>query len=541
VSPLSIGSSSREALITNMSNSKKMPPGARNWNVEAEVQLHAVGNDQLMHPSPHLAVATSGPEPSLSSAFISRLCKSLDQRLELLIEGPESKIEASVVKCLQESFLTLSPVRKVEPYLSLIRQLRLRHPDGVSKRPNKRKAVVESIAEEFCRIHETQEREHEAQERDWWKEVATHPIASVVEKLRKVPDEHIEKVLDRLLGGIHETDSHILHEEVHRFLNKNHQHLRQSRVAAAPVIVAHISRLAGNCDFEKARELLKLFPDADRSALAGVIHYLRFVTRETKDTPMFSDTTYFSKLSEKDMFLSACYYYNPSAPLQDTKVPAAWPTLERQSQWDYKSIKQAFSEAGTKALNHFKVRGLQPRIAELAFRGVYGKLHGSDAERKLRDRNLERVPCLHAGCMIALRPILPGADWIDDDRRQEYDVKSNLYWRTEKTKERSGLSGFFLGSKTRDRSFSEIPNCSFPGIIFTGSDHESSTWIYIGEYRPIPSMQQRIGKRVLPFFFRLPDSCRYKALEVVDCDLGMRLLEDRSLRLGWQLALGMRG
>ena len=46
---------------------------------------------------------------------------------------------------------------------------------------------------------------------------------------------------------------------------------------------------------------------------------------------------------------------------------------------------------------------------------------------------------------------------------------------------------------------------------------------------------------MLPFCFRLPDSIRFMQSST-DCDpgLGMDLLNDLWLRIGWQLATGMR-
>jgi hypothetical protein len=368
-----------------------------------------------------------------------------------------------------------------------------------------------------------------AQERTWWQNVATHSTAAVVGRLRNVPSEYVQRVLDALLQ-LPTTDPYVHDENVHRFLERQHQLIAHGRVVNTPVFVAHIGRLLGEGDYTKARELLDLFPVADRSPLSSIVNYFRYVLSEGPD---LSGVTDYRSLSAEDLFLGACYYYEPSSSAMP-KPPCAWPTLKRQWQWEYQFVERALLDAtrggDTQYLNDFKVSGLQPRIAELAFHRVYGRLHGTCAERKLRDLNLERIKQLAPPWKLDSRPTLPSADWEDSDG-QKYDVKSNLYYRSKEAK--SGLRGLFIRR-------SKNPNHSFPGFVFTGTDEESCSWVYVGEYQSIATIRQ-LGDRVLPFCFRLPDSCRYSVSKSdPGRSLGMPLLKDSWLRIGWQLAAGVQ-
>src|SRR5437588_290522 len=70
-------------------------------------------------------------------------------------------------------------------------------------------------------------------------------------------------------------------------------------------------------------------------------------------------------------------------------------TLRSHWEWDYRPLEASLLSTADgwdpHQLNSFKVCGLQPRIAELAFRQVFTRLHGADAGSGLRDLNLEYV------------------------------------------------------------------------------------------------------------------------------------------------------
>jgi hypothetical protein len=368
---------------------------------------------------------------------------------------------------------------------------------------------------------EEAQRRLEAQQREWWAAVAMHPIASLVEQLASAPAEHVTAVLDRLLA-LPTTDPHVHQEGVHQFLLA-HREFAHGLYASAPVIVASVGRLVATGDDETARALLDLCPAAEHSPLAGVVAYLRYVLREEPD---LSGVTAYRSLTPDDLLLGAYYYEGGAAP-----------TLQRRSHWEYlsleRSLRGAAKDGNAKYLNDFKVRGLQPRIAELAFREVVCRLRGEDAARALCDLNAERVASIAPPRTLASLPPLPSADWADEDGRR-YDVKCNLFYPSKEAK--VGLLGFLIELKQpSDR------HCSYPAFVFTNKTNDSCRWVYVGEYRPGAATKDHAKDRILPFYCRLPDEVRFVLPNTKnDLDAGMRLLRDRFLRLGWQLAVGLR-
>jgi hypothetical protein len=364
------------------------------------------------------------------------------------------------------------------------------------------------------------QRRRDAQQRAWWAAVGTHPIASVVAQLPSVPTEYVAAVMGRLLG-LPATDPHIHHEDVRRFLLA-HRELASGLDAPAPVIVACAGRLVAMGEDDTARALLDLCHAADRSPLAGLVAYLRYVLREERD---LSGVTAYRSLTSDDLFLGACYYEGYAAE-----------TLQRQSQWEYPSLERSLWAATKdegKYLNDFKVRGLQPRIAELAFREVVGRLRGADAARGLRDLNAESIASVAPPRVLASRPPLPAADWADGDSRR-YDVKCNLFYPSKQAK--VGLRGFLIELKNHSDW-----DCSYPAFMFTEKTNEGCRWVYVGEYLPGQAAEHHAKGRILPFYCRVPDEERLIMPDTKsDLDTGMRLLRDRFLRLGWQLAVGQR-
>jgi hypothetical protein len=352
----------------------------------------------------------------------------------------------------------------------------------------------------------------EAEEREWWAQALTHPIDEFIDELSHVPREHTDRMLDLLLN-LPADDPHLLDERVHDFLRREHSRLARSPAGAAPVLVAHAGILIGHGEHKAARALLDRLPATTQSTPDGVVAYLRFVLREPTE---LSGTKEFVTLAPEDLFLAACYY--DSEPALDT--------LRKQSEWDYKELREELSR---QELADFQVRGLQPRIAELAFPSVYPRLCPRGAKPVLRDLNLEVVKALSRPWRLTSRPSLPSADWEAPGGR-EYDVKCNVFYRSKQ--EKFGLRGFLIKRSSGMRSF--------PAFLFTKSDARSCTWTYLGEYHP-PTMSESASDRVLPFYFRLPDSERF-ALPTPSCNpaVAQRLLCDEHLRLGWHLATGTR-
>jgi hypothetical protein len=337
-----------------------------------------------------------------------------------------------------------------------------------------------------------------------------------------VRGEYVEKVIDLLLA-LPSSEPLILDDEVHCFLELTEDRLTRCARAPTPAVIAYISRLVAMAHYARAGELLDRLAAPEESPEAAVLAYLRYVV---SDPPELAGVTRHSSLSAEDVFLGACYYeaFNPR------KDGPASATLRNQWQWDYRSLEASLLSAddGREAhqLNSFKVCGLQPRIAELAFPQVFTRLHGDDAGSRLRDLNLEYVRLLAPPWRLSAQPVLPQVDWESQDKRR-YDVKCNLFFRHQRKK--VGLRGLLINR-------SKVSAQSFPGFIFTDTGEDSCSWVFVGEYKAAPGIEQ-VGDRVLPFWFRQPDGARYApSPNKPGFELGMRLLQDQWLRVGWQLA-----
>lgn len=358
------------------------------------------------------------------------------------------------------------------------------------------------------------------------KAITAYPILELIKLLQQVPGEQYHgEILNRLFQ-LQADDPCIKAERVHQFLRKLHSQLMHGQIAEEPIILAHICWLAQNEDYELAHALIDRLPSNYRSAFISLIKYLQFV----KSSPInLSGTTEYSSLSEKDLFLGACYYGGGAS----TSSPVAnqvQSILEHQENWDYRSLENALTRSGDpRLLPDFKVRGLQPRIAELAFREIYSRLHGDDAGSGLCDLNLACIDSHPPPWKLDLRQQLPGADWMNTNG-QLYDVKCNLFYSSKQPKE--GLRGYVIKR-------SELQQHSFPGFVFTRTNNKSCSWTYIGDYQP-SVMTSDAGTRVLPFCFRLPDCARHiEPLKETISYVENYFLNQPAIYYGWKLATGL--
>lgn len=282
------------------------------------------------------------------------------------------------------------------------------------------------------------------------------------------------------------------------------------RILGPAALIPRIATLISNREDEEAFELLKQFPENDPSDLGRLVGYLRFVLNSKFD---LYGMTYFKDLTPTDFFLAACYGSADISP----------------SNWNYNSVTDCFAQKGdSQELNLFKVKSLQPRIAELAFHQVYAKMYNGTKQNTLRDLNAEVVLSLALPWSLKNKPLFPTADWCEGTDGTSYDVKCNPFYRSKQGKH--GLRGFLIHEK------SENPEHVFPGFIFYESNDNSCSWIYVGDYI-VSNSNASVNDRVLPFRFKLPANCRFE----IPCDptLGVSLLEDNPLlQMGWQLACG---
>ena len=351
-----------------------------------------------------------------------------------------------------------------------------------------------------------EENRKEAAERAWWHGLSERPVSELASRLSGLSGQRADAALERILR-MRADDSHLHDRRVQEFL-RNVCHSRAGSPALlSPAIIALLGRLSLETP-EEARRLRTMLPGEVGQEFAPVVGYLDFMLAER---PELTGVTRYDSLGEVDLYLGACYWEQGSE------------VFGGLSNWDFHSVKDTlrqFSEYGKKkAINSFKVEGLQPRVAELAFREVYRRLKGVATLRDLNAETIERLP---RPWRLSSNPTLPGADWRDESGI-ECDVKCNLYYRSKKAKE--GLRGLYVGIK----DLTDV-NHHYPGFVFFDSDDQCCSWCYIGTYRPKDKIE---GERVNPFLFRLPKICRFEAQP---SEVAENLLADGPLRLGWRLA-----
>ncbi|MFO0807587.1 MAG: hypothetical protein U0746_03105 [Gemmataceae bacterium] len=475
------------------------------------------------------ASTTAAASDSDWKQFVARVGEDLRQ-LERTLEEQRSSHDSLVRSDVDAELtahrarITLAQAALREADASLAQRPTIdRHIDDmieafVAEQTQPQKSALEAALRECEAAKRDARHARDLQERDWWNAAGEHPIADLLGALRRVPDDFVATAMARLLSlPANAPDIH--DAEVHRFLNK-HQRSARRHNGFAPVIVAQIGRLVANEEYDEARAHLNTLPESNASAIAAVTQYLRYVTDNTFDA---AGETAFQTLSPDDLFLGACYYDDGPA----------LPILSRQSpRWDYSSVVRSLQgqdERRSRPLDSFKVRGLQPRVAELAFRDIFLRLHGAEAARMLRDLNADHVARLARPWSLDSRPTLPSADW-EDGRGNRYDVKCNVFYRS--SREKLGLRGFLI-----DVHHATDPRCIFPGFVITETADQGCRWVYIGNYQPTESVAGRTKGRVLPFCFRLPEAARFTPqAEVTDVEPGMHLLQCDALRVGWQLA-----
>jgi hypothetical protein len=280
--------------------------------------------------------------------------------------------------------------------------------------------------------------------------------------------------------------------------------------------LTHIAYQIENDNLDVARTLLNRVKTKNSPKFDAVVAYFRFLTA---DKLSLYGESHYQSLSPGDLFLAACYSeWNPEIAR----------LLNNQTQWDYLSVMQSLSqEPGSSTQNIFKVWGLQPRIAELAFQQMYMRIHDSASIGALHDLNLETVQALATPWRLS--PSLPPVDWVSA-YGQEYDVKSNIYRRSKEKAE--GLRGLFI----KMDKMAPGSDTLFPGIIFFETTDGSCQWVYVGEYQPSAVNYTR-ADRVTPFAFRMPDRERFsRSISDSEFTAGLHVIPEGNLRFGWQMA-----
>jgi len=216
--------------------------------------------------------------------------------------------------------------------------------------------------------------------------------------------------------------------------------------------------------------------------------------------PLLYGRTAFSTLTPEDVILGASY--------SDGAFDQQLAVLLLREQWQWSNVDMLLSKAGGSFSANFKVRALQPRIAELAFPKCHRIVRGEACGRP-RDLNANALVGLPSWSVSAVKSLYRrrseelAEDWEDNTTR--YDVKSNLYFRSHhKSQDKSfGMRGFLVDV---DAEIERNTTIQIPGIIFHDTSDSDASWTFIGQLEPtaLPSKTSR-KQRVSPFFFALPE------------------------------------
>ncbi len=418
--------------------------------------------------------------------------------------------DKSTIEFLEKSLHERSVEKKESLRELLARRIEREHQIG------KQNFVSLESAREKSRELKYEQKQREIDRKRWWLTVSTCLFEDLLNQLGAVPSEHVDSVLDRLTE-MPATTFGANANRLWAFYDKYRMRLvTRPRMHEAHTVVEFAARLIIANRDQDARDLLeKLAPLVSRT-LKALVDYLQFVLSKQ---PTFSETTLFSQLAEEDVFLASCYYGDgPARTALDTVSTWDWASVENHL-WDRTSQEAELN------LNSFKVKGLQPRIAELAFRRVRKMLYNRDTKEVLTDLNLQTVRQLPRPW--SRHTMLPKADWRDSSSSQDYDVKCNLYFRSKK--EKLGLRGLLL-------DLSGGSGNTYSGFIIVDSSAEECTWTYVGDYSP--KSTDKLG-RVLPFCFQIPVNARFSCrLPDSELGIGKQLLPDWKLKIGWCLANG---
>lgn len=276
-----------------------------------------------------------------------------------------------------------------------------------------------------------------------------------------------------------------------------------SLAALPPESLAKSTTLAASiCIHPEIEAHLPETASAGGGLIKAIGPYARFASQRHVD---LSGTTTFSSLEPEDLLLAATYF----AASDDGRANCLklFDGRHTREQWTWESIYSTIEigdEDTSRAWSSFLVRGLQPRIAEIAFGNVHSALRlGED----LIDLNRHALKGLKNWTVNSVRNAFLDAgnsvheDWKDEHRR--YDVKCNLYFRSKE--DRIGLRGLLIDVAAELAVSDKV---WFPGFIFYASSHHDCSWSYVGLYYPksVPTCNR--SGRVAPFYFVMPETHR---------------------------------
>jgi hypothetical protein len=220
----------------------------------------------------------------------------------------------------------------------------------------------------------------------------------------------------------------------------------------------------------------------------------------SKARPNLSDEVRTDGLEPEDIFLAACYW-------DELEAVEKLASRKGRTDWTWEEVQKCLSERSHTAIdgensrlaNRFAVFALQPRMAELAFPKIYQYFEGM-GKAELVDLNRAALAGQHRWNLVS-KPQLPTDDWEIRNRDLRVDVKCNLFFRSHASKE--GLRGFCIDLKK------ESLNGCIAGFVFFESDSKSAKCSFVGLLRPGDVHSVPRDNRIAPFWFRMPDSCRF--------------------------------
>ncbi len=260
-------------------------------------------------------------------------------------------------------------------------------------------------------------------------------------------------------------------------------------------------------------EIVKHLPelgDADGSLLRIIRPYAKFAAESHSD---LSGVTQFNSLKPEDMILAASYLAATSDGREICEQ--LFDGLCTREQWSWESVLRAVKDGGefdSRTWSNFLVRGLQPRIAEIAFGTIHSALRLGNG---LVDLNCQALEELQRWTIRDVRDAFirnhkeVHEDWKDEHRR--YDVKCNLYFRSQE--KRAGLRGLLIDVKAELAAINET---WLPGIVFYASSNVDCAWSFVGILNPKSAPTRHWTGRVAPFFFTIPDTHRLQQMAHLD-------------------------
>ena len=269
-------------------------------------------------------------------------------------------------------------------------------------------------------------------------------------------------------------------------------------------------------------EVSKLVPEKVLQA-APLLHAVgSFAAFKLSSPAPLTGSTKFDQLKPEDWLLAAVY--SSAEHRFGEKVSRHFGRLTRAEDWTWQNLNTMsnYTEETRHFWADFLVRGVQPRLAELAFAEVHKSLDLGD---RLEDINLRVIKTLGelslASAFNAFR--VYGRDLSEDwsDRQMSYDVKSNLYFRAKKKS--VGMRGFVVEVDKEARAV----NVTLPGFVFFDSSETQAAWSFIGflDAKELAVEGRWSKRRVAPFYFSLPSRHRLAPGEFADKSILTSLCE----------------